>query len=348
MDTGPGGTSETGAMRPCELDAAALRRRLDEDGYAWLPGLLPREPVAALRRALLGEALAGGWIRGDRPLDEAVTVAEKACIDPEPEFLAVFRRMYRLEELHALHHEPRLGALLAALLGGPVLPHPRIIARCIFPASQRPEGRTTAHQDFVHVQGALETYSVWIPIGDCPRAHGGLEVAVGSHRRGILDSKLAAGPGGMEVADPLTGSWASADYRLGDVVVFHSLTVHRALPNRTDRLRLSCDTRFQRVDQPIEGASLKPYADLFDWDAIYAGWRSTALQRYWERHALDVVGFDRRWYDKRDADAFAIGERGDPAALPTLRRIVQRDTDAAKVARAERLIARLERAGTPA
>lgn len=49
-----------------------------------------------------------------------------------------------------------------------------------------------------------------------------------------------------------TSGWASTDYRLGDVIVFHCLTAHAALPNRTDGLRVSGDFRWQPVTSPVK------------------------------------------------------------------------------------------------
>ena len=43
--------------------------------------------------------------------------------------------------------------------------------------------------------------------------------------------------------------WATTDYRAGDVLVFHCLTSHAALPNLDTSLRLSGDFRWQRPDQ---------------------------------------------------------------------------------------------------
>ena len=47
------------------------------------------------------------------------------------------------------------------LFGEPVLVHPLFVMRNIFP--QRPESTTPAHQDYVHIQGTPDTYTVWIP-----------------------------------------------------------------------------------------------------------------------------------------------------------------------------------------
>jgi hypothetical protein len=44
--------------------------------------------------------------------------------------------------------------------------------------------------------------------------------------------------------------WLTTDYHPGDVLIFHNLTLHWALPNTSDRVRLSIDTRAQPATTP--------------------------------------------------------------------------------------------------
>jgi hypothetical protein len=44
--------------------------------------------------------------------------------------------------------------------------------------------------------------------------------------------------------------WLTADYHPGDLLVFHNLMVHWALPNRSDRIRVSIDNRCQPINAP--------------------------------------------------------------------------------------------------
>jgi hypothetical protein len=72
--------------------------------------------------------------------------------------------------------------------------------------------------------------------------------------------------------------------------VFHSHAVHRALPNRgPDRLRLSVDYRYQPASHPVTRGSLLPHYARVPWSEIYACWKVTERQYYWERMALNVV-----------------------------------------------------------
>ena len=187
-----------------------------------------------------------------------------------------------------------------------------------------------------------------MPLIDCPPELGGLQVARGSHTLGVLDFGIGNGAGGIEIQDPLEGRWTGGPMRAGDVLVFHSLTVHKGIPNRSDRLRMSIDCRFQRVRDPFNPDNANPDGQPLSWDG---GLRGLALGRapvlLDPARALTEVPFDRTWFDRRDALGFALGEAGDPRARSVLQRIVARDPDPAKRERAERLLATLEASTAP-
>ncbi len=175
---------------------------------------------------------------------------------------------------------------------------------------------------------------------------GGLAIARGSHRQGVRDFTVSNGAGAMEVIDPLEGSWVTGPLEAGDVLIFHSLTVHKGLPNLTERLRVSLDNRYQRASEPICERCLVPYAGCGSWDEITAGWASEDLPYYWRREAPRIAKFDMQYYDKRDRIAFDLAEHGDQTARATLLRIVQRDPSAPKRERASALLAKLDPQGT--
>jgi Phytanoyl-CoA dioxygenase (PhyH) len=324
-------------------DGKALASRLRRDGYLCIKGLLPREDVLRVRDKFLAAVGAAGWLEAGTDLAEAIADPAKACVDPEAPFVAVLREFYRSEEGHALKLHGNVLGLFERLLGEPVLAHPLLIPRCIFP--QRAEFTTPSHQDFPHIQGTTETMSLWLPLGDCPAEMGGLAIARGSHKEGVRDFTVSNGAGAMEVIDPLDGSWVAGPLEAGDALVFHSLTVHKGLPNLTDRLRLSLDNRYQRASEPICERCLQPYAGCGTWDEIYAGWQSKELPYYWRRQAPRIADFDMQYYDKRDQIALDLAEDGDRTARATLLRIVQRDPSEAKRERASALLARLDRQG---
>jgi hypothetical protein len=101
------------------------------------------------------------------------------------------------------------------------------------------------------------------------------------------------------------------------------------------------DVRYQRADAPFNPDNANADGQPLAWDDIYAGWHSDALKYYWKRMDLTLQPFDRFWFDKRDARAFELAEAGDARARSVLQRIVARDADAAKRARAQALLERL-------
>jgi hypothetical protein len=127
-------------------DGAALSTRMDRDGYLFMRGLLPADAVDNVQRQIGALARRAGWLAADAPVASAIADQAGFCVDPEPAYLDVLRQINRLEDYHALKHHPALTAFFEALLGEPVLAHPRVLMRNIFPA--RDALTTKAHQDF--------------------------------------------------------------------------------------------------------------------------------------------------------------------------------------------------------
>lgn len=278
-------------QQPEELRARAVR-----DGYLFLPGLLAPEPVLELRRQILEICARHGFTAEGSELMQGIAAEGLRLREGEPAYMAAYDDIQRLEAFHALAHEAPLLGALRALFGEEVLVHPRNIARVMFP--QNNQFTTPAHQDYVHVQGTQETWTSWIPLGDCPAELGGVEVLAGSHVFGVLPVRSAYGAGGLGVETEQLGlTWRGTDYRCGDVLLFHSLCVHRGRDNQTpDRLRLSVDYRFQGLSQPVEGRSLLPHFNRLSWDEIYAGWSRPELQYYWKDQDLTLVEWTSQYH----------------------------------------------------
>jgi len=168
-----------------------------------------------------------------------------------------------------------------------------------------------------------------------------LQVAEGTHTGAVHDFDIGMGAGGIEITDPFEDRWVSGPFSVGDVLIFHSLLAHKGVPNRGDKLRMSMDVRYQLVSEPFNPDNANADGQPLSWEDIYAGWSSDELKYYWRKLDLTLKPFDPFWFDKRDSRAFELGEAHDPRARSVLQRIVARDSDAAKRARAERLLAGL-------
>ena len=322
-------------------DGHVLRERLSRDGYLFIRGLLPADTIRNVRSRLLAKAAAGGWLDPSQPVEAGIADPAAACKDPEERYMRVFRGLWVDEELHRLRIHPSVVDLFTRIFEEPALAHPMFVQRNIFPQSGAFDFTTGVHQDRVHIGGAT-SYALWMPLGDCPREKGALAVAAGSHTQGILETKVGSGAGGMDIAVPIPGTWVTGAFKAGDALIFQDVTVHKALPNRTSEIRMSFDARFQPASQPIADTNMVPYSGCGTWDDVYAGWSSPAGQHYWRDMKLDVVPLDRSHYERRDAMAFDMAERGDKTARDAILRIIQRDKSAEKRAKAEQLLERLD------
>ena len=231
-----------------------------EDGYLYLPGLLPADGVLAVREEVAAVAARHGLLRPGTPTRDAV--AEQSAFmhesDATPEYRAYYNDQLRLRGVHALAVHPELIAALETVLGESVLAHPRNIVRTVFPS--RPSITTAPHQDHRPIKGSPEVWTAWIPLGDCPEELGGLAVLPGSHRSGL--------------------------HPVADGTIYFE-----AAP---DRIRFSCDFRYQGRSTPVHEHSLLPHMRWIEWDEIYAGWAADdPLRFYWRAYPLDIRTDDR-------------------------------------------------------
>jgi hypothetical protein len=199
----------------------ALRQRAERDGVLLLRGLLPRAPLATLRRHLRDAAVAEGLLDARGHWRAGVTTAPHEL----PAWLAVQQRMAALAPLQALVHDTRLRAGVSTLLGRSAVGARGTVCRIAAPDPLVPA--TAPHRDADYLGDSDGVWGAWIPLADCAVAGGVLAVAPGSQHGDD-------GPG-----------YAAADLRLGDVLLLSARTRHRACPNlQPQRVRLSIDRRF--------------------------------------------------------------------------------------------------------
>lgn len=321
-------------------DPKALRSTLRQRGYLFIRNVLPRAILNATLDAILNEVKAGSWLKPGTDVRERRADLSAACVEPEAAFRAVYDKVFALESFHRLPHSETLIQLMQSVLGQrDILIHPRKIGRLIFPVHHSEFNFSTpAHQDYWALQGSPDTLTVWIPLHDCPVEHGSLMVAEGTHREGIFSYRLALGAGAAEVEDSLNGHWRGGDFEAGDVLIFFTLLVHKAAPNLTDRLRVSMDCRFQRPQEPVSIGCIQLVGESYEWPEIYQGWKHDDLKYYWKALDLRTVPYDPKYFARRDQLAFSEGEKGNPAAISALQRLVKTHADPTARVRAATLL----------
>ena len=264
-------------------DPEALRARLEQDGYLFVPGLLDREAVRAGRLELLARVQAAGALDAAYPMEDGV-------LRPGADEFGLWQSYPSTSEtlLSVLRGE-RMLSLFAGILGGEIRAYDFVWLR-----DQPRSHGVKPHCDIVFMgRGTRQVLTCWTPFGDIPLGGGGLMLLENSHRtaaaraagylRRDVDSYCSNGPNAGAVRDgtmrwehwqqPATGRewegelaedavalreewggrWLTApEFRMGDVLIFTMGTVHAGTDNATNRLRLSTDSRYQRADADID------------------------------------------------------------------------------------------------
>jgi hypothetical protein len=261
-----------GFLRETELDQPleAMRLRMHDDGYLYLRHFWRRETVQAVRDSVTRQLDRLGFLLPGAPLDEArfngreVGRALGNPLDQQD------------PALRELIFGTRIMDFFTEFLAGPARHLDFIWFRTKGPGLGSP-----IHCDLVYMgRGTHDLYTTWVPLGDVSLDLGGLLILEGSHRQserlkpylsrdvdeyctnrddaadyasgkkwwdGTLSKNAVA------LQQSLGGRWlTSPEFQMGDAVIFNMTLVHGSLDNQTDRFRLSTDTRYQRMAEPVD------------------------------------------------------------------------------------------------
>ncbi len=253
------------------LDSSGLRhlsdheaqRKLANDGYLLLRGLLSRDDVLDVRERYFrrldrsffkdGDARAGRFSGRIPPMDKPFGVSGH----PAHAFV-------RSAEFMAFADQPVLAQTAERLLGARVKRIRRTPFRHFVPGTSK---ASRAHADGAYIcNDTSDVLTFWVPLGDCPVEAGGLVYLEGSHNLPEFDATVRAEaptdrPGDRRplthdlkwIADRTGRRWLMADFEAGDVVVHLASIIHASLDPVCDVMRLSTDIRFVR-----EGVTCDP------------------------------------------------------------------------------------------
>ncbi|WP_026257518.1 phytanoyl-CoA dioxygenase family protein [Actinopolymorpha alba] len=246
-----------------------LHRRLDEDGYLYLPGYLDPEEVRAARRDVFTRLVEEGMVAPGTDPDDGIPgpTASNRVLDDVAKASGPLQRLL---------YAGRMVALYERLFGELVRHFDYTWLRAV-----RPGPGTEPHGDSVFMnRGTPRLLTAWVPLGDVDLRHGGLMVLERSHRLEDVrrdyhsrdvdtycegDPEAAAqartgrwgwngviSPDPVRLREELGLRWLTSEFSAGDVVTFPMYTLHGSLDNTSDRLRLSCDLRYQRASEPAD------------------------------------------------------------------------------------------------
>jgi hypothetical protein len=268
------------ASCPGESDET-LRARFAEFGYLYFPALVDGADCEALLSEIIARAQPHVTLAQGAP-----QLVGEPFFETDPAWDAIYPGIQALEDFHAFFHTTAMHELQSRLLGAEPFVYPMKMARISTPRKIGYE--TPPHQDAHSHQAGPTMAGLWVALHDVPVELGRLKLLARSQSRGVRPVFQAEGVGGIQCEIyPDETEWHVSDYSRGDVVIFHSCTVHKAEPNRTeDAVRVSVDTRYCDFGAPVFRTNVDPHHGWriagLDWDAIYRDWRSDALKYYWQ------------------------------------------------------------------
>jgi ectoine hydroxylase-related dioxygenase (phytanoyl-CoA dioxygenase family) len=206
---------------------ADTRKRLDEDGFAPLPGILNTEQVEAFRVRLAELTAAEGDAAGREVHQEAGTDRLSDLVNKDAMFDVCFTHPVVLAAIHHVLGDFKLSSLnsRAALPG---------------------HGHQPLHADWgepVDARDYQVCNSIWL-LDDFTVENGATRVVPGSHRWGRKPSDLMADPAAAHPDQvPLLAP-------AGTVVIFNSHVWHGGTLNRSTAPRRALHSYFTRRHQP--------------------------------------------------------------------------------------------------
>lgn len=217
--------------QPDDATFQEARTNFDRDGFAVIPGFLTPEQVAEVEERI------GFYIDHLLPHMPAKAAFYEDKDDPSS--------LLRLEKLHerfawgdGMLRSARIMELVGVLLGDEPVPR-----ECtLFGKAPRVGKETPAHQHgYYFMLEPNEALTVWLPIDAVDEENGCIRYVPGSHRRGMRPHGRSQvfgfsqgvedyGPADIEAEAVITAA-------PGDLIAHHSMIIHRADPNRSDRRR---------------------------------------------------------------------------------------------------------------
>lgn len=228
-------------------DPIALRERWKEDGVLFMRGIMDPDLIAGAREKYRAALVAENLIDPER--EEPVWTGEAPQTRRPCDALGT-------TVWHEVVKQPELNTILRDIFEGDPVWIPIAAHRSGMPTGPLKPGEDLfagRHQDGFFNEG-MQFAICWMPVRDVGMNSGSFAVAPGTHRRGVLHVEGEDGypiPPGVIPDD----AWRSADFRVGDVLIFHYLTAHATLPNPSNLIRMSLDVRAipSWAPQPVIG-----------------------------------------------------------------------------------------------
>lgn len=232
-----------------------LKKTFDDVGYVALPGFLDDSEVEELKNET------------SRFIEETVSKLPEEAVYYEdkndPATLKQVQRIHEHDNYYArLANSNKVVELAEELLGGPV----EIQNMQYFNKFPRVGEATPPHQDgFYFMIRPQQALTMWLSLGYADAGNGAVCYVPGSNNKGMRPH----GETGTLGFSQGISDWSDEDDRAcvqmkagpGDMLVHHSLTIHRANNNDSDNDRKSVGFIFYRADVEIDEEAHSAYQE---------------------------------------------------------------------------------------
>ena len=241
-------------------DFEKLNATFEEEGYLFFRNVLDSAAILKVKQDFVQVLQQQGVVKAG--VSEPIwTGAGLDQIDDDA--------LYALDSYQELLDRKSSRLLFEQIFGEPVFMYRNTDIRFALPKDRK--HLTPSHQDHFFIRQTNHFRTAWIPLMNIESNVGGLTLAARSHQSGLLEhvehetaySYIFRGRKQRGVPlERIQQNWLTADYRPGDLLIFHSLMIHRALPNTSDKIRLSLDARYQPISEPRTWQSGKTILEL--------------------------------------------------------------------------------------
>ena len=183
---------QLGWLRPTPADTPIpqIRQRLEEDGYVWVKGILPRQDVLAMREHFFSQYDGTGLLKpGTAPIDGIYNSEDDVSLHrgigggtPENEELKRITVAHTTAHYQNFTNHPNLRKMIRDLMGW----EEEVMLRRTLLRHSVPGGDSTGiHYDRLFLRGGSAYFlTAWVPIGDTTSRGGGLYYLADSARLG--------------------------------------------------------------------------------------------------------------------------------------------------------------------
>lgn len=225
---------------------SSLKQNFDDAGYVAVKSFLNAEEVEELHRAT------------SRFIAKTVSkLPEEVVYYEDKSNLSTLKQVQKLNEYDdyflRLANSKKVVGLAEELLGGPVT----LQNMQYFNKFPRIGKATPAHQDgYYFMIKPQEAVTMWLSLGQADASNGAVCYVEGSHTKGLRPhgstGTLGFSQGISDWSEEDDLACVQMEANAGDILVHHSLTIHKANNNNSDCDRRSIGFIFYRADVAID------------------------------------------------------------------------------------------------